>query len=290
MSRTVLLAIALAFGPASWALAQQRPAGLRAGDVYEITTESLRSEHTSDGRTGSSRSRDMTIERVIAVRDEGVELEFDIPPDASPENRLAVWQFPVRVLRPPEGPLRLLNRPELEARNERWLEAASLPREACGRWIFTWNAFQIQCDAQAVVDRLAALGLMLPDLREGAPYDDPDGLGPAVLRRQRGGPDGETFTVRMNVDPEAIRRRRVQSDAILREMLGPSAESRTDERARAAERISGTITVTFEANGSGEVRRRTRVLDLQIETPDGVRESETLTDTLERRLVSRLPR
>lgn len=284
MSRAALVAIALAFAAVPVAHAQQAP---RAGDVYEIKTESLWSEDSSDGRTASSQSRDLTTERVIALREDGVELEFDLPADASPENRVAIWQFPLRALRPPNGPLRLLNRPELEGRIDRWLEAGSLPREVCGRWIFTWNAFQIQCDAQEALDAMAALDLGGLELREGAPYRDADGVGVAVLRREAGGPDVATFVARMEVDPEAIRRQRIHSDAVLREMLGPSAESRADARARAAERISGTITVTFETDAAGTLRRRTRVMELRVETPDGVRESQTFTERTERRLVSR---
>jgi hypothetical protein len=284
MNRAALFAIALACALVPPAHGSQQEAGPRAGDVYEISTEQLWSENSGEGSDGSSQSRDVTIERVIAVRDEGIELEFDLPADASAENRVAIWQFPLRVLRPSNGPLRLLNRPELEARVDGWLEAGSIPREACGRWVFTWNAFQIQCDAQAALDAMAALDLGGLDLRDGAPYSDPDGLGTAALRRQAGGPDFATFVARMEVDPEAIRRQRIRTDTILSDMLGPSAESPPDPGRRAAERISGTITVTFETGA--ELRRRTRVMELRIEMPDGVRESQTFTDRTERRLVS----
>jgi hypothetical protein len=286
MNRAAWFAIAIAFAPVP-AHAQEGEPGPRAGDGYEIRTEQLWSETGSDGSTASSRSRDLTIERVIALRDEGVEIEFDLPADSPSGNRAAIWQFPLRALRPASGPLRLLNRPELESRIDRWLEAGQLPREACGRWIFTWDAFQIQCNAQEALDAMAEADLGSLDLRDGADYVDAEGLGTAVLRRQAGGPEGGTFVARMEVDPEAIRRQRVRSDAIIREMVGPSAETRADVRARAAERISGTITVTFETDAAGALRRRTRVMELRVEKPDGVRESQTFTDRTERRLVSR---
>jgi hypothetical protein len=58
-------------------------------------------------------------------------------------------------------------------------------------------------------------------------------------------------------------------------------------RERAGETISGTISVTFETDSAGNVRRRTKVTKLDIKGPDGQSETETVTETLERRLISR---
>jgi hypothetical protein len=56
---------------------------------------------------------------------------------------------------------------------------------------------------------------------------------------------------------------------------------------RARETVSGTISVVFETDSAGNVRRRTKVTKLDIKGPDGRSETETVTETLERRLISR---
>src|SRR3954466_8512809 len=91
------------------ARAHEPQPGPRPGDVYEIRSEAVSSNTSSQGSSGSAHDRDTLIERVIAVRDTGVELEFDLAREATTEDRAAYWQFPVRVLRPPQGPLQLLN-------------------------------------------------------------------------------------------------------------------------------------------------------------------------------------
>jgi len=269
------------------ARAQEARPGAQAGDVYEIRRESVSSETTNGESSASSSSRNMLMERVIAVHDSGVELEFDLPQDVSAEDRAPIWQFPVRVLRPPQGPLQLLNGPELEARVERWLTAAELTRAACGHWYFTWNAFQVECDPQSVVQALAKLELP-GDLRDGAPYQEAGGRGPAVMRREPRAPDGTVFVVEMDIDPEAARRERAQADIVVAEIM--TRESLSLEaalQARSAERLSGTIRITFETDAGGRARRRTKVTELAIEGPNGTRETQTVTETVERRLVPR---
>jgi hypothetical protein len=56
---------------------------------------------------------------------------------------------------------------------------------------------------------------------------------------------------------------------------------------RAREIVSGTISVTFETDPAGNVRLRTKVTKLETMEPDGRSETETVTETLERRLISR---
>ena len=51
--------------------------------------------------------------------------------------------------------------------------------------------------------------------------------------------------------------------------------------------VSGTISVSFETDLAGTARRRTKVTKLDITGPDGGSETETVTETLERRLISR---
>lgn len=285
MLRFLALATALLL-QAPAAHAQEAQPGPRAGDVYEIRRVSD-ATFAGNGSSGNSHDRDVLMERVIAVRDTGVELEFDLPPDATAENRAAVWQFPARVLRPPQGALQLLNGPELEARVARWLAAGHMPRTACGHWYFSWNAFQIECDPQLVIRMLAAFDLGAITLRDGAPYQEAGAREPAVLRRERLGPDGAVFVAEMEVDPEAVRREYAENEAATLEILGDSPATRAFLEERSPRRVSGTIRIRFETDAAGQVRRRTKITELAIEAANGERETRTVTETLERRLVSR---
>lgn len=228
------------------------------------------------------------LERIVATREGGLELEYDLSKDATAQDRARTWQFPVRVFRPSTGPMQLLNRPELEARLEGWLKAAGWTRAVCGRWIFTWNAFRIECDPQSVIKILEALDLRSADLREGASYQEAEARGPGTLTRKAAGPNGETFAVAMEVDPDAVRRARAESDVAVGEIMRKPVTLDAALRARANESVSGTISVTFDTDAGGHVRRRTKVTKVETKGPDGRSESRTATETVERRPVSGL--
>jgi hypothetical protein len=262
----------------------------RVGEEYEISKSYETSDRTSDGSSGSSRGRDVLVERVIGIRDAGLELEYDLPKDTSAEDRARTWQFPFRVFRPSSGPMQLLNRAELEARVDGWLKAAGWTREVCGRWIFTWNAFRIECDPQSVIKIGEAFDLRYADLREGASYQDSESRGPGTLTRTAAGPEGATFTAAMEIDPDAVRRARAESDVAVGEMMRKPVTLDAALRERSKESVSGTISVTLDTDARGNIRRRTKVTKAEITRPDGKHESRTATETVERRVVSGLSR
>jgi len=276
------LAIIIALPPQALA-AQPAP---RAGEVYQVVRISETRWTGANESQGHAYDRDAWIERVAAVREAGVELEFDLPPEVSAEDRAPVWQFPVRVLRPAQGPLQLLNRAELETRVTSWLAAAQLPRAACGRWYFTWNAFQIACDPDAVPIWLATVDLAAADLRDGAPYAHPLATAPGRLRQETSTPDRAVFVAEMAVDPEAVRRGEAESQAVVAAIMGNSPQLRDARAARAIRQASGTIRVRFESDGAAHLRRRTTVITLDIEKANGEREHRTATETVERRPVT----
>jgi hypothetical protein len=259
------------------------------GEEYEITKRYETSGQTSDGSSGSSSGRDGILERVIGVREDGLELEYDLTKAATADDRARSWQFPARVFRPTTGAMQLRNSPELESRIEGWLKAAGWTRAACGRWIFTWDAFRIECDPQSVIKSLEAFDLTSVDLREGASYQDIEARGPGTLTRKASGPDGATFAVVMEVDPDAVRRARADADVVVGEVMQNPVTLDDALRAHANERVSGTISVTFDADPAGNIRSRTKVTKLEIQGPDGKSESKTVTETVERRLVSGPP-
>jgi hypothetical protein len=181
----------------------------------------------------------------------------------------------------------LLNGPELDARLDGWLKAASVSRTACGHWIFTWNAFRIECDPQSVIKTVELYDLRSADLHEGGTYRDSGAGSPGTVVRKAGGVDGETYAVQMPVDPDAVRRARAESAVILGEIMKKPVSLDAALHERAEEIVSGTISVTFETDPSGNVRRRTRVTRLDIKRPESRSETQTVTETLEQRHISR---
>jgi hypothetical protein len=279
-------AVAALLLPAIGAHTATPPLAPQVGDTYEITLTRDSTQQGSGGSSGSSHDRDTIIERVIGLRADGLELEYDLPKAATADERARNWQFPARVFKPFEGPAQLLNGPELEARLEGWLKAAGLPRTSCGHWIFTWNAFRIECDPQSVINTVQSFDLRSVDLREGAPYQETEARGSGKLARKAGGSDGGIFAVELPVDPDAVRRARAESDVVVGEIMKKPVSLDAALRERARETVSGTMSVEFETDPAGNVRRRTKVTKLDITGADGRSETETVTETLERRLIS----
>lgn len=254
-------------------------------EAYEISKKYETTSITSDGSQGSSSGREAVLERVIAVKEGGVELEFDLPREATAEDRAHSWQFPVRVFRANDGSMRLLNRPELEKRNDEWLKAAGLTRAACGHWIFTWNAFRIDCDPESAIKLVEAFDLRSRGIREGASYQDAEAKSPGTLTRKSAGPDGATFAVVMEIDPDAVRRGRAESDVAVGEMMQKPVTLDAALRERAKDDVSGTVSVTFNTDSAGNIRSRAKVTSIETKGPDGKSETQTLTETVERRSV-----
>jgi hypothetical protein len=258
----------------------------RVGDVYEIAMLRESSEHGSDGSSSNAHDQDTISERVIAVRPDGLELEYDLPRDATAQDRETSWQFPARVFKPDRGSAQLLNAPELEGRVDRWLKKARWPRSVCGHWIFTWNAFQIQCDPQSVIKTIEAFDVRVPELRDGAAYLEIGALGPVTLIRKTSGANGATFAAQMKVDPEAIRKEQAESDVAVGEIMRKPVTLEEALRARAKAAVSGTVVVTFDVDPTGNVQRKTTVTELEIKDPDGASKTRTVTQTVDRRLIS----
>ena len=258
-----------------------------AGAEYEISKSYETSHRSNSGSSGSSRGRDTVLERVITVREDGLELEYDLPKGASAEDRARSWQFPVRVLRSTSGSMKLLNRPELEARVEAWLKTAGWTRAACGTWIFTWNAFLIECNPESVIKTIEAFDLRYADLRDGASYREPESRGTGTLTRNEAGPKGASFSVTLEIDPSAVRRARADSDVATGEILGKPVTLESALLERAKERVSGTISVSIDTDSAGSAYRRTKVTKLETEGPDGKSEAQTVTETVERRTTTR---
>lgn len=282
----IVIVIAALLSPSDYAGAQSSKFAVQVGEEYELSKSYNSANRTSDGSSGSSSGKDTILERVIGVREGGLELEYDLPKSASPDERARNWQFPARVYVPSNGPMQLMNGNELEVRVDGWLKAAKWTRSMCGRWIFTWNAFRIECDPQSVIRTIEEFDLRSADLRDGASYRDKNALSSGTLARAEAGPDGATFAATMQVDPNTVRRALAESDRATGEILQKPVTLDDALRERAKSTVRGTITVTFGTDSSGNVQRRTKVTTLVIKQPDGQSENRTSTEIVERRLVS----
>jgi hypothetical protein len=259
----------------------------QVGDAYVITLVKDSSQHGAHGSSGSTHDKDTIVERVIALRADGLELEYDLPSTATADERAREWQLPARVFKPFDGPAQLLNAAELERRVDGWLKFGNMTRAACGHWIFTWNAFLIDCDPQSVLKIIESYDLRSAEVREGASYPDKDALTAGTLAKKAGGTDNLELAVELPVDPEPVRRARAQSDVVVGEIMHKPVSLETALSNHAKDVVSGTISITFDMDPAGNVRRRAKVTKTDITDPSGISETQTVTETLERRLISR---
>ncbi|MBI1211392.1 MAG: hypothetical protein GC190_08015 [Alphaproteobacteria bacterium] len=258
------------------------------GDVYDIRLEREGATTKNDHSSGSSHDVWVLVERVIALRDSGIELEFDLPARVSVQERRQAWEFPTRVLLSPSGTLTLLNGADAEARLKSWL--GDRAQNLCGHWVFGWTAQYVDCDPQSVLKVLEPY-VRPGDLRDGAMYIERGARGPTHLRAVARRLNRTTLVAEMEIDPEAVRQRRAASDVAIAEMMHREPLALDDAlAARAGERISGTLVVTFETDADGRATRRTSVSEIDITSRDGAHEHERSTQTTTWRLVSRTSR
>lgn len=249
----------------------------RSGEAYAVTQRYETSQDASDGSSGPSSGHDSWLERVITRRADGVELEYDLPTDARPEDRARSWQFPMRVLRLPDGRLRLLNAGQLDERLTAWLKAAKWDRSVCGRLIFTWAASRIECDPQAMLTRLEQIDVTAQDLREGASYTTA-ARGEGRLVR-----DGATFRTTLAIAPDTIRRERAEADVGVGELNRKPISLAAATQARSKDEVSGSMTVAWDIDAAGIARTRTTTTTVKVKRADGVVENRKVTEVVERR-------
>ncbi|MEM9496234.1 MAG: hypothetical protein AAGA09_09540 [Pseudomonadota bacterium] len=259
----------------------------KVGDIYEIRLQS-ESEFSSDESSGNSSSRSSLTERVVEINSNGLILEFDLPLDASPEDRAREWQFPARVFRAADGSFALVNAAELKTRNQAWLERGGIEPSNCGRWIFTWTAVKIECDPQSVLQNLEPFDLRVAGLRAGAMYTENSALAAKPLSvTQKNNSGGLSFAATMDIDPEVIRNERAESDVVAAEITGDKPLSLEEAlRNRLGDQISGTIKVTTDTDSLGRVVRRVRVYNIETKKENGTVENEEITETVQRELIS----
>ena len=90
----------------------------------------------------------------------------------------------------------------------------------------------------------------------------------------------------MPVDAKAITQDRADADVVAAELNGKKVTLEAALRARSSEMVSGTITVVFDLDNEGKIKRRTTVTKLITKMADGRSEDQTITETLEQKLIA----
>lgn len=250
------------------------PGTLRAqpaiGDEYKIALRHTSETKGDHGSSSSSSGTDAIIERIIAVREDGFELEYDFLKDASAEERAGNWQLPVKIFRPFKGEPQLLNTAELEARVDPWLQKAGWTREACAKWIFTWNAFKIDCDPQSALGIADQFNLLSIATGEGELYPDELATKPEPMKKK----GKASYTVLLTVDPAVVRKERADSAVVVAQILGQAKTLEQAVEEQAKEDVSGVIKVRLSANSSGRVVRKERIVEMTTKKADGETEKQ----------------
>jgi hypothetical protein len=273
----------LCIGAVLLAATNAHAADLSTGDATVLQKRYETRRTRSDGTPLASSSGVTRLSvRVIAVRADGRELVYDLPPGAPEAERARNWQFPARVFQPDRGTTTLLNQDELESRLAAWLTSANRDRSVCGQWIFTWNAFYIDCDPQSVLATIDGFDLRVADLGDKAVFVDKGASEPGRLAAAPQATGGRIYKTQLPVDPEVVHRARAESDVVVGAIMKQPVLLDAALEAHRKDRIEGTISVTLEADPSGAIRRRVRVVRLQTVRADGSTEIETQTETVER--------
>jgi hypothetical protein len=246
------------------------------GARYQLQIKHHGEYSSADGQ-GSSSGTDTIVVKAMALRDGGQELEFDLPDEVEKENRLIAWQLPARLFVAADGTQTLLNRSELEARRDQFLKANNWTSEACGHWLFTWDAFQIECDPNSIFAIVDSYALQPAKLADGALFSMPGADGSAAMKCRPVSQGKQRCSVSLPINAAAVRSELADSDVATGEITGKPVSRADAAKARAATQVSGTIEVTLEADVQGVVTRRTVVTTMEKREASG--ETETSRST-----------
>ena len=247
---------------------------IEVGARYQVQLKH-HDEYSSTSSSGNSNGTDTIVVRVIALRDGGQELEYALPDDATDKDRLIAWQLPARLFVAADGARTLLNRSELETRRDAFLKANGWDKQACGHWLFTWDAFKIECDPDSVFGIVDMFALQPPQLADGAAFTMSGAAGSAPMACVAAAKGEQRCAVTLNIDVDAMRGELAESDVTVGEITGKPITLADAAKARAGTLISGTLEITFEAEADGVVTRRT----IKSQTKQTDSSGETLTST-----------
>jgi hypothetical protein len=261
---------------------------VEVGQDYMLK-KSYTSESTStSGSTGSSGGSDVLIERVIAVTQNGVELEYTLPKSHRKTDEKLNWQFPARVFKPYQGQAKLLNVATINARLTRFLKHMKYSRESCGRWYFTWNAFKIECDPISVLEIVNSFDLGFCNYRAGKIFEYPSALKPNIKLSEGG--ETSVLTAQFALDPYALRRDAANTNVISSEINGQPISFDQALNDTKDTQFSGQARVTFDTDPKGCVTKRVVETTTETTEKDGTIDKQIYVETVERLALTKKPK
>ncbi|WP_394694709.1 hypothetical protein [Hyphobacterium sp.] len=270
----IALFVLFSFWPAIPVGALQSAVRPEIGSQFLVVMET-ETRGTADGSRSSSSSRQTLTERIIERSQDGILVEYDFHSDATDEERARVWQLPVHVFIDSAGTVSIQNLSELESRVDPWLEHWDFDRSMCGRWLFTWTAFQIDCDPESAVGYVQPLIVHQYQLFDGSLVAEHGTLEPAHLDSRQRDSGGLSYTAQFDIDPDVIRRERAMADVIIAEIYGrPPLDIEDSMEERRDEQISGQLSLTIETDTLGDILRIERLSETEIRLPDGANENQ----------------
>ena len=242
----------------------------------------ISTRESNNGRGGTSFDRDTILISRRQSDERGTEVTYDLPPSASAAERAASWHFPAAIRFAPDGSRVLVNEAELASRVDPWLKLGGYTREACGHWIFTWNAFKIDCDPLSVLETASEFDMGPTDPQDGQPIRNEAASAPGTLKLVKSQGSSRTYTVEFELDPERVMQSRAESDVVVGQIVNKPITLETALAAHRNESISGQITERFETDGTGQIVRRTTETTIRSIDNDGKESVATSTRTLEK--------
>ena len=260
-------------------------AAAQADDAAATPYLVVSTQQSDNGKGGTSFDRDTILVTPTVSDEAGSTFIYDLPPTTTEAERASSWKFPATIRFAPDGSRILVNEAEFKARIDLWLTHGGYTRDACGRWIFTWNAFKIECDPLTVLGAVEHFDLGPADLTNGRSLMVVGAARSGRLKLIASSATGKSYTVSYPLDPDHIRRKRAESDVIVGQILRKPVTSDAALAAQRRDRISGDISEQFDTDSTGRIIRRTTVTTVVTIAPDGMQLTAKTDRTLERRAV-----
>lgn len=252
---------------------------LRAGDVFQIERRYVTENHSTDGSSGPSSGSDVVEIRVVSTDETGTIFELDHASGVDAASRERNWTYPARIWRPRNGPSQLLNGDELTGRLNAWLTRANWTREMCGRLLFTWNLFRIECDPASVLPEFDAW--FPEDPVDGGDYQHPLALHTAQLTLLDNAQLGFSLAANLPMDAALAMSADRKTESTVVELLG-----REPHRRRVGRLIDGSIYVRYDVYPDGRGWRRSELVLRSTKSSDNIISSQAELTTLTRRRIT----
>lgn len=247
-----------------------------------LVEKAYRTQSTTNGGGGSSNgSNAVNIQRVVHA-DGSVHTTYAAPRenDAEPESEQTIWYWPFTVVERTDGTRSLLDRPLINKRIDRFLQQAGWTRKDCGKWGFSWTAYQVECDPDFLLKLAESYRLPDKSLQTGAILNLGEEYPAIELICAETWAGIVTCTGTAPLDPERVRTSRAETAVAVASIRG---EALTYDDAILAEQttvIDGTFAAQVLVDNEGQTIARETVVQLLTLNASGEIEYQTSCEWL----------